>query len=297
MQDPVAALERTWEFCRRVEFSSDSAKLPSSLLEPVAGLLGAEKAIFRVFSSTSLKPVVLAGLEVPNSVHDAYLDRYFRLDPIGCLLARRFGGPLFSHRGEPGRWVDGCADTAGKKHRVIASINAQYRVNFRQYRTEFLSPHDLWHHLGVCFQNAASNRTVLLNFMRGRQSPPFDRLAFAEARLVGTLLHARADRYIDAFNDECSECADTVHRKASRSEDCALDGIDRRLSARELEVAEAVALGLTNKEVSDVLSISVRTVENHMRSIFAKLKINTRTRLAARLHEIRSRSVTRRSIE
>lgn len=295
MRDPVEELERTWEYCQRVEFSWDSAKLPGSLLEPVASLLGAEKAIFRVFSSTSLKPIVLAGLEVPNSVHDAYLNRYFRLDPIGCLLARRFGGPLFSHRGEPGRWVDGCADASGRKHKAIASINAQYRVNFRQYRTEFLSPHDLWHHLGVCFQNAASDRTVLLNFMRGRQSPAFDRLAFAEARLVGTLLHARADRYIDSFDDEYSECAVTVNRQASRN-DCAFDGIDRPLSAREVEVAEAVALGLTNKEISDVLSISVRTVENHMRSIFAKLKINTRTRLAARLHEVRSKSATRRSI-
>jgi DNA-binding NarL/FixJ family response regulator len=65
---------------------------------------------------------------------------------------------------------------------------------------------------------------------------------------------------------------------------------DRHLSARELEVAETVALGLTNKEVGDALSISVRTVENHMRSIFAKLEINTRTRLAARL--LRDRPIT-----
>jgi DNA-binding NarL/FixJ family response regulator len=56
------------------------------------------------------------------------------------------------------------------------------------------------------------------------------------------------------------------------------------LSARELEVAEAVALGLSNKEVAASLNISVRTVENHMRSIFAKLSVNTRTRLAAKLH-------------
>jgi DNA-binding NarL/FixJ family response regulator len=58
------------------------------------------------------------------------------------------------------------------------------------------------------------------------------------------------------------------------------------LSQRELEVAQAVASGLSNKEVGSVLGISVRTVENHLRSIFAKLKIKSRFRLAARLREI-----------
>ena len=83
-----------------------------------------------------------------------------------------------------------------------------------------------------------------------------------------------------------------LQAKASQYEqDPAVNVDDGRLSTRELEVAETVALGLTNKEVGDALSISVRTVENHMRSIFAKLEINTRTRLAARLHEMdRARS-------
>ena len=67
-----------------------------------------------------------------------------------------------------------------------------------------------------------------------------------------------------------------------------VSGADRceSLTARELEVAQAVASGLSNKEVGSVLGISVRTVENHLRSIFAKLKIKSRIRLAVRLREI-----------
>jgi DNA-binding NarL/FixJ family response regulator len=56
-----------------------------------------------------------------------------------------------------------------------------------------------------------------------------------------------------------------------------------QLSSREIEVAEAVALGLSNKQVAASLGISVRTVENHLRSIFAKLGVATRTRLVADL--------------
>ena len=50
-------------------------------------------------------------------------------------------------------------------------------------------------------------------------------------------------------------------------------------------MAEAVAHGLSNKQIATTLDISVRTVENHMRSIFDKLGVATRTRLAAKLYE------------
>jgi len=55
------------------------------------------------------------------------------------------------------------------------------------------------------------------------------------------------------------------------------------LTVREAEVAEAVANGLSNKQVAETLGISVRTVENHLRSIFAKSNVASRTALAAAL--------------
>ena len=48
---------------------------------------------------------------------------------------------------------------------------------------------------------------------------------------------------------------------------------DFGLSGRETEVAAAVAGGLSNKQVADRPGISVRTVENHLRSIFAKCNV------------------------
>ncbi len=84
----------------------------------------------------------------------------------------------------------------------------------------------------------------------------------ARAKVVAALLHAKPAHNVSG---------------AQRCEN---------LSARELEVAQAVASGMSNKEVGAVLGISVRTVENHLRSIFAKLRIQSRIRLAARLREI-----------
>ncbi len=48
------------------------------------------------------------------------------------------------------------------------------------------------------------------------------------------------------------------------------------LSAREHEILKLAAEGLRNKAIAENLSISIRTVEGHFNSIFAKLQVNSR---------------------
>ena len=49
-----------------------------------------------------------------------------------------------------------------------------------------------------------------------------------------------------------------------------------RLTPRELEVLQALADGLSDKEVSESLHVGVGTVRNHLVSIFSKLGVNSR---------------------
>jgi DNA-binding NarL/FixJ family response regulator len=53
------------------------------------------------------------------------------------------------------------------------------------------------------------------------------------------------------------------------------------LSARELEVLELVAAGLTNEAIAKQLSLSIRTVERHLTNIYAKLRLSGKAGRAA----------------
>ena len=57
------------------------------------------------------------------------------------------------------------------------------------------------------------------------------------------------------------------------------------LSPREREIARMVACGYPNKMIGGVLEISSWTVSTYLRRIFAKLNINSRAAMVARLME------------
>ena len=54
------------------------------------------------------------------------------------------------------------------------------------------------------------------------------------------------------------------------------------LSARELDVLELVAGGLTNEAIADRLCLSVRTVERHLSNIYVKLRVSGKGRTRSR---------------
>ena len=52
---------------------------------------------------------------------------------------------------------------------------------------------------------------------------------------------------------------------------------------REAEIVMALAQGLSNTQISSLLVISIRTVENHLRSIYSKANVSSRTQLLRQL--------------
>jgi LuxR family maltose regulon positive regulatory protein len=83
----------------------------------------------------------------------------------------------------------------------------------------------------------------------------------------------------DALNNEgqMTKLASSVLRPSSLAEP---------LSARELEVLQLIAQGLSNREISERLFLALSTVKGHNRNIFDKLQVQSRTEAVARAREL-----------
>ena len=57
--------------------------------------------------------------------------------------------------------------------------------------------------------------------------------------------------------------------------------VDLPITTREREVLTHLAKGNTNKQISQLLSLSTSTVRNHISNIFTKLKISNRSQATA----------------
>jgi DNA-binding CsgD family transcriptional regulator len=66
-------------------------------------------------------------------------------------------------------------------------------------------------------------------------------------------------------------------------------GIDA-LSRREREIAELVTARKTNREIAGELFLSEKTVETHLRNVFAKLGVSSRVHVARMVEETRGGS-------
>jgi ATP/maltotriose-dependent transcriptional regulator MalT len=58
------------------------------------------------------------------------------------------------------------------------------------------------------------------------------------------------------------------------------------LSERELEVLRLIAAGLSNRRISEELYISLSTAKTHLRNIYGKLNVHSRTKAIVKAKEL-----------
>jgi DNA-binding CsgD family transcriptional regulator len=94
-------------------------------------------------------------------------------------------------------------------------------------------------------------------------------------RALGTFEDLGAAQWARQAREEIAASGARLRpRRAGRPDDA--------LSPRELQVATAVAEGLTNREVAARLFLSEKTVERHLGSVYRRLGLRSRTELARR---------------
>jgi ATP/maltotriose-dependent transcriptional regulator MalT len=110
-------------------------------------------------------------------------------------------------------------------------------------------------------------------------------LAAAGERRAAIDALAAAESALDRFGalrrrDEAVRELRRLGHRVVRAARAAGDGALEPLTAREREIAELVAAGRTNREVAEQLVLSPRTIEAHLRNIYAKLEVRSRVELA-----------------
>lgn len=109
-------------------------------------------------------------------------------------------------------------------------------------------------------------------YLLKRSTPEEVRQAIRDVRSGGAPMSAEiARRVVEAFHQPV---------KSPEAEDV-------KLSKRETEILEQLTKGLANKEIADRLDISVETVRVHLRRIYEKLHVHSRTEAAMKFRDSR----------
>ncbi len=115
--------------------------------------------------------------------------------------------------------------------------------------------------------------------------------SFVDSDLVRQALAAGAASYL-LKNVDAEDLADAIRRTARGGSALAPEATIAltkpatsdalaELTERELEVAQSIALGRSNSDIAHEMSLSIFTVKNHVSQILGKLKVRSRTQVAA----------------
>jgi pimeloyl-ACP methyl ester carboxylesterase/DNA-binding CsgD family transcriptional regulator len=178
------------------------------------------------------------------------------------------------------RWFDELQRMASSPENIIASRIAKLAVDIRAEMQRITAPTLILQAVGdaiVDFGNALEVIELI----------PHARLVALDS--VNHILLADEPAW-PAFLDEVRAFMEPDRRAAGafdRERQLAVE----TLSARELDVLRAAALGLDNEAIAADLGLSVRTVERHLSNSYGKLGLNGRAARAAAVAEVLRRGL------
>jgi len=231
-------------------------------------------------------------------------------DAAARALAERATGPVFGFRGPEQHLADAWTAIAARRpveatdrfrHAAAQAAATAHRV------TESWLLHDLMRTSGedtsarlreladACDSPLVSARARHAAAARARDARELDGAADDFEALGAMLLAAEAaSAAAEAFGRAGDRRAATAALRrasalAAACEGAATPGLIHAttaavpLSGREREIAMLAAEGMTSKDIAERLYLSVRTVDNHLQHVYAKLGVSSRTGLARAL--------------
>jgi DNA-binding CsgD family transcriptional regulator len=195
-------------------------------------------------------------MRMPARALQDYGMHFVNLDPV---CAQSFGA-------EDSRRVASCAARI-----VRLSDRCPSRVLLNsEYYNDFLRAVRIRHVFAMMVRPESDpSRIMVLGFHRPDDDRDFD-IELSRAAALSPAFQATIERaYFREQSAVFGGSAGALEAWAERV----------HLTPRETDVAREVVRGLRNAEIATRLDLSLRTVENHLRSIFAKADVRSRTQL------------------
>jgi DNA-binding CsgD family transcriptional regulator len=215
----------------------------------------AESAIFfiRDLNSCSLNRHTTAFLNLTSQYVDQYIAHYSQIDPFN----------------KPPSGVYACRDI---------DVMPWSEIQKLEYYQDFMKPQNVRHSVFLYLHDNGSYVGQICVSRHYKDSPSFSLEDKFKAQLMARLLSLslktrRLQEQYKAF--------DRLLWSNSRNSSFVLDKWN--LTPREIQIANFVSQGLTNKEICDMLKISLTTVATHIRHIFEKMQVTSRTKLIYRI--------------
>lgn len=169
---------------------------------------------------------------------------------------------------------------------VSSEVISHHDYVATRFYNEFLKPQSIYHVMIIGLRPSGRAPFGVIGLHRSADERGFSRLEIAKADLMAPCLRGAVERI------QARELLSRHGHVQPRGVDVvATDGnttLDQRmekfgLSRREKEVVELLHQGLTSMHIADRLHISVRTVNNHLRSVYDKSGVHNRTALLYQL--------------
>lgn len=154
------------------------------------------------------------------------------------------------------------------KRRVIGLLDLQSKRDYEKsdYFNSFMSKYGFYYNTGIFL--VKDNRVVgLVDFVTSKNEKRINKNEVLCLEIIS--------RYL----------AQRLHEHQSSKSNVNLV-LESSLTPREKEVLRYVQMGYSNKQIADILFISVNTVKKHVQSLYEKLEVNNRTSLCFKVHNI-----------
>lgn len=242
------------------------ADLQQEALVMMERAIGASSSVYANLTQTQRQLRVIEGAEhgVSQGSMALWCTRYHNQDPF----LQRYLAKL----------------STSSEHVVLSGdvISHQEYVSTRFYN-EFMRPQSIYHVMIVGLKPTKGAPLGLIGLHRSMGDPAFSAREASKANLLAPCLRGAVERiYAREQLANCTAPNDPTEDSGRRS--LLAHRLQQfELSDREIDVVHLVQKGLTSAQIADQLCISVRTVSNHLRSIYEKTQVHNRTALLYRL--------------